>query len=117
MSLNLDRNHSHQRMLLALLSREGLPEGERSDVWVIGLAAAATPEDSERRNRLWAIESALYAFREMALCERCDWRVVVRAWGQVRTYIPQCPKTLPSVVRDAAIEIQNAIEDRIQPRD
>ena len=78
---------SWERQCLQVLRREGMPEGERPDVWVLSSEfLGAKGDERPRKLFVWLAESLLYAYREMMRGERCDWRVVLRVYGQASSY-------------------------------
>jgi hypothetical protein len=99
--------------MLDELRRRGLPEGERSDVWV--LSDALANQGDVTRLRMWACESILYALREIARPTGTDWAVVVRCFGQAREYTGRVGGSFASVhVHDALLFLQNEIERKIR---
>jgi hypothetical protein len=99
------------RMLLEL-HKLGLPEGERPDVWVLGSELASQGE--RVKFQAWTCESILYAMREIALSQRCNWRVVVRCYGQAKQYLVRTGGfPVSCYVNDALVALQLALEDRV----
>lgn len=120
MSLDLERNRMHVAVCLATLKREGMPDNVRADVWVLDIDNWCG--DRPRKMFLWFTESLLYAFRELGRGERCDWRVVLRVYGQACGYKGELEgmacmgarNSMPSsTLYDALRELQNVIEERV----
>jgi hypothetical protein len=105
------------RMLLEL-HKLGLPEGERPDVWVLGSELASQGE--RVKFQAWTCESILYAMREIALSpgkSRCNWRVVVRCYGQARQYLGRTGGfPVSCYVNNALDALQLALEDKVVSR-
>jgi hypothetical protein len=102
------------RSMRAKLERMGMPEDARPDVWV--LRHWDTPADMAAA---FATESILYAFNELLLGDRCDWRVVVRCLVQAKGYNAKAEAfrlhTGPDTF-DAITELSNVVQDRVSGR-
>lgn len=103
---------NHERYMLQALTRLGLPEGERPDVWVLG--AEITNQGEKVQFQAWTCESLLYAIREMAMGDRCNWRVVVRCFGQAKQYLGRTGGfPISCYVNDALSYVQSELERRV----
>jgi len=102
---------SHIDRMLLELHKLGLPEGERPDVWVMGSELASQGE--RVKFQAWTCESILYAMREIALSQRCNWRVVVRCYGQAKRYLGKTGEPISCYVNDALDALQLALEDKV----
>lgn len=110
--MNIEDCKRHEAAMLRALYSVGLPEGERADVWVLGKDLA--DQGDEARLQAWACESLLYAVREVAMGGRCDWRTVVRCYGQAKAYVGRTNgRALTAYVNDAVSFVQRALEDRV----
>jgi hypothetical protein len=104
---------NHERLMLRTLCAFGMPEGElRPDAWV--LSKELTDQGEKAKYQAWTCESLLYAMREIGLGDRCNWRVVVRCYGQAREYKGRTGGFVVNChVNDALADLQRAIEDRV----
>jgi len=73
------------------------------------------PQETEPRFRKWLFESLLYALAELE--DGGDTVIAMRCLLQVHNYLGRLGGFWPTAVsHDAAIFIQNALEDRIRAR-
>ena len=99
-------------LLSELVCTFGMPEGERPDVWVMG--DELSKQGDQKRFSAWTVESVLYALREIQLGDRCNWKVVLRCYGQAKLYNGRTGGFVSSYrVNDALSCLEDVIATRI----
>jgi hypothetical protein len=102
----------HEKMMLFALERFGMPEGARPDVWV--LTEELSKQGEKTKFQAWTCESLLYAVREIAMGERCNWRIVVRCFRQAREYLGRTDRFAASCHVYAALSwLTSKLEERV----